>query len=64
MRDTVDILAKDFQKSKYGNYMTPKPPCNLGTVVYTLQGRRLIGVPAWKLKVPKFGVCLETGEFD
>jgi hypothetical protein len=64
MRDTVNILGKAFQKSNYGKYMAPKSACNFGTVVYTLKGIRVIGVPAWKLKVPEFEVCLEIGEFD
>jgi hypothetical protein len=29
-----------------------------------MQGRRVIGCTAWKLEVPDFEVCLETGEFD
>jgi hypothetical protein len=36
----------------------------MGRIVYPLQGRRVIGVPAWKLKVSDFEVCLETGESD
>lgn len=44
--------------------MAPKPACNLGRVVYTLQNRRVISVTAWKLKVSDFEVCLENSEFD
>jgi len=64
VRDAVNILANAYQKSNYGNYMAPKPGCNLGRVIYTLQGRRVVGVNAWNLKVPDFEVCLETSEFD
>jgi hypothetical protein len=63
IRDAVNILANAYQKSNYGNYMAPKPGCNLGRVVYTLKGRRVIGITVWKLKVSDFEVCLETGEF-
>jgi hypothetical protein len=64
IRDAVNILANAYQKSNYGNYMAPTPGCNLGIVVNTMQGRRVIGCTAWKLEIPDFEVCLETGEFD
>jgi hypothetical protein len=46
IRDAVNILGNAYQKSNYGNYMPPKPNCNLEKVVYTLQGRRVSSITA------------------
>jgi hypothetical protein len=61
--DTVNNLDNAYHKSNSGNYMAPKPGCHMG-IVYPLQGRIVIGVPAWKRKFPDFEVCLVTGESD